>query len=152
MLKTKSRGVEKIVKRKPKVIEGHYDDCGESLKGLDDNFACHCCDEYSSSSDEDECVPILSGEASGNLPTYWFEPMLADGDDLQVRASSHCMIFNKMLAITAYLSASGEGGTICESAGGTARTTRVLIRFNDQRVKTGPNFDLVVDAGLLDPK
>ena len=29
----KSRGVEKIVKRKPRVIERHYDDCGDSLRG-----------------------------------------------------------------------------------------------------------------------
>ena len=57
-----------------------------------------------------------------------------------------------MLAITAYLSSSGEGNTICEIAGGEARTTRILIRFNDKRVSAGLNFDFVVGVDLLLPE
>ena len=45
----KSKGVEKIVKKKPKIKERHYDDCGNDLRGLGDHLACKCCDEYSSS-------------------------------------------------------------------------------------------------------
>ena len=30
----KSKGIEKVVKKKPKTIERHYDDCGDNLKGL----------------------------------------------------------------------------------------------------------------------
>ena len=34
----KSKGIEKVVKKKPEIIERHHDDCGESLKGLCEGF------------------------------------------------------------------------------------------------------------------
>ena len=33
--KNKEKGIEKVVKRKPKIIERHYDDCGDDLSFLD---------------------------------------------------------------------------------------------------------------------
>ena len=42
----KSKGIEKVVKKKPKTIERDHDDCGESLKGLCEGFTCHTCDGY----------------------------------------------------------------------------------------------------------
>ena len=67
-----------------------------------------------------------------------------------MRASGRFFLFNKMLALTTYLMSSTEGDTICEIAGGEARTTRVLVRLRDHRITTGPNFDLVADIGLTD--
>ena len=32
----KSRGIEKVVKKKPKIVEKHHDDCGDCLDGLGD--------------------------------------------------------------------------------------------------------------------
>ena len=49
----KAKGIDNIVKRKPNVIEKHYDDCGNGLGGLGEFFQCRCCDGYSSSSDEE---------------------------------------------------------------------------------------------------
>ena len=45
----KERGIEKVVKRKPKIIEKHYDDCGYDLRGLCGFQRCQCGDGYSSS-------------------------------------------------------------------------------------------------------
>ena len=56
--------------------------------------------------------------------------------------------FNKIQALTTYLVSSEDVDTICEIAGGEARTTRVLIRMNDKRFTIGPNFDLVADIDL----
>ena len=36
----KAQGIEKVVKRKPKVIERHRDDCGDDLNGLKDTCVC----------------------------------------------------------------------------------------------------------------
>ena len=54
-----------------------------------------------------------------------------------------------MIAMTTHLlTSTATEDTICEIAGGEARTTRVLIRMNDSRISTGPNFDLVADVDL----
>ena len=90
----KSKGVEKIVKKKPKVIERHRDDCGDDLRGLGDHLACRCCDVYSSSSEEEEGVPRMQGGEGNHLPIYWFEPKPSSWEDLQMRASSHFLLFN----------------------------------------------------------
>ena len=50
-----------------------------------------------------------------------------------------------------HLFSADDGDTICEIAGGEARTTRVLIRLNDKRI-IGPNFDLVADVDLTDKR
>ena len=53
-----------------------------------------------------------------------------------------------MTALTTYLINSTDGDTVCEIVGGEIRTTRVLIRLHDRRIRTGPNFDLVADIDL----
>ena len=50
--------------------------------------------------------------------------------------------------VTHLLSSKADEDTICEIAGGEARTTRVLIRMHGARISTGPNFDLVADIDL----
>ena len=65
-----------------------------------------------------------------------------------MRLGSIYGIFNTMHAMATYLLASTVGDTICEIAGGEARTTRILIRLNDPRISTGPNFDLIADIDL----
>ena len=67
-----------------------------------------------------------------------------------MRASRKFLLFNKLLALTTHLLSLDQGDTICEIAGGEARATRVLIRYNDKRISTGPNFDLVADVDLTD--
>ena len=68
----KSRGVTRVVKKKPKVIERHFDDCGENLKGLGESFSFSRCEGFSSSSDEDDGIPLIQGDVGDYLPTYWF--------------------------------------------------------------------------------
>ena len=86
------------------------------------------------------------------LPVYWFEPNLSSWEDLQMRASSHFLLFSKMLAPTSYLLSLDDGDTICEIAGGEARTTRVPIRYNDKRTTAVPNFDHVDDLSPTNPQ
>ena len=100
------------MKRKPKTIERHHDDCGDDLRGLGDSSMCKCGDIYSSSSDEDQGVPLMQGDGSGYLPTYWFEPKLASWDDLQMRASEKFLFFSHMLALTTYLLTLDDGDNV----------------------------------------
>ena len=86
------------------------------------------------------------------LPVYWFQPVLPSWEQLQMRQGLNFPLFNKMQALTTYLVSADDGDTICEVAGGEARTTRVLIRMNDKRFTAGPNFDLVADIDLTDKR
>ena len=52
------------MKKKPKVIERHRDDCGDDLRGLQDTHYCPVCGEESSSSEEEEIVPLLSSDTN----------------------------------------------------------------------------------------
>ena len=69
----KEKGIEKVAKRKPKVIERHYDDCGDDLRGLCGAFhhchGCQCGDGCSSSSDEEQGVPLMQHDESQYLPS-----------------------------------------------------------------------------------
>ena len=66
-----------------------------------------------------------------------------------MRASEHFLVFSGMPALVTHLfSSKADEDTICEIAGGEARTTRVPIRMHDSRISTGPNFDLVADIDL----
>ena len=66
-----------------------------------------------------------------------------------MRVGSNFLLFNGMPALITHLFSSKDvEDTICEIAGGEARTTRVLIRMHDKRIATGPNFDLVVGIDL----
>ena len=140
----KEKGIEHVVKRKPNVIEKHYDDCGDDLRGrcaFQRGNACQCGDGYSSSSDEESGIPILQHDQSQPLPTYWFSPVLPPWEQLQVRAGENFLLFNGLPALITHLfSTKANEDTICEIAGGEARTTRVLVRLHDPRITTGPNF------------
>ena len=92
----------------------------------------------------------MQGDEGNYLPVCWFEQKPSSWEDLQMRASGHFLLFNKMLALTTYLLSLDDGDTICEIVGGEARTTRVLVRHSDRRISTGPNFDLVADVDLTD--
>ena len=88
-------------------------------------------------------VPMLQGDGSKHLPTDWPEPKPASWDDLHMRASNNVMLFKKMLALTTHLLSLDGGDANCEISGGEARATRIVIRHNDRRVTTGPNFFLL---------
>ena len=91
----------------------------------------------------------MQHDESQYLPSYWFSPVLPTWDQLQVRAGETFLLFNKMIALTTHiLTSNATEDTICEIVGGEARTTRVLIRMNDSRISTGPNFDLVADVDI----
>ena len=57
-----------------------------------------------------------------------------------------------MQAMATHLLQFDDGDTMCEICGGEARTTIVLVRYNDREPTTGPNFDLVADVDLTDPQ
>ena len=91
--------MEKVVKRKPKFIERHVDDCGDNLQGLGDINLCQCCGEYSASSDEEQGIPLIQHNESDYLPIYWFAPFLREKDQLQMRTGSKFLLFNIMSAL-----------------------------------------------------
>ena len=97
-------------------------------------------------------LPFGPDRTGEYFPSYWFEPQLSTLDQLQMRACETFTIFNCMHALTVFLSKAPDGDAICEIAGGEARTTRVLIRQNDSRIRPGPNFDLVTDVDLAKPQ
>ena len=90
----------------------------------------------------------MQHDESQYMPAYWFSPVLPSWENVQMRAGRNFLLFNGMPALTTHLLSKDVEDTSCEIAGGEARTTRVLIRFNNQRVTTGPNVDLVADADL----
>ena len=96
----------------------------------------------------DPIVPIIRGSTSDYFPTYWFEPCATPWDDLQCRVSDTFLTFNCMKALTTHLLKFDDGDTMCEICGGEARTTRILVRYNDKRLMTGPSFDMVADINL----
>ena len=91
----------------------------------------------------------MQHDQSQYLPAYWFAPVLQPWEQLQARSCEHFLLFNCLKALNTHLfSIKAHEDTICEIAGGEARTTRVLIRLHDHRISTGPNFDLVADIDL----
>ena len=54
----KAKGIEKVAKRTPKVMERHVDGCGDNLQGLKD-VGCPCCVVESSSSDEVTALTMM---------------------------------------------------------------------------------------------
>ena len=119
-----------------------------SLEGLGDCLTCHACEDYSSSSEEEDGIPLIQGGTSDYFPNYWFEPSATPWEDLQLRVSDTFLTFNCMNATTTQLLKFDDGDTICEICGGESRATRVLVRYHDKRLTTGPNFDLVADIDL----
>ena len=97
-------------------------------------------------------VPLPTGSGSGYLPLYLFKPQLPTLDKLHMIPCDTFSVFNHLQALSVYLLNGGDGDPICEVAGGEARTTRILIRRNHNRIKPGPNFDLVTDVDLTDPQ
>ena len=122
------------------------------MKGLNDEFLCTCCEEYPASPEEEEGIPLSQGSSTDYFPSRWFEPQLEPLDQMQMRTCDDMLVFNRLTSLTAYLLSSTEGDTICEIAGGEARTTRVLIRSNDKRITTGPNLNLAADIDLTDSR
>ena len=114
--------------------------------------ACRDCNGYSSSPDEEEGVPLVQGNVGDDLPTYWPEPYYYSSSDIQLRANDNCYVFKFMMALTIHLSNYNEGDTICEIVGGEARTTKFRVRYHDKRPTGGPNFDLVADVVLTNPR
>ena len=85
------------------------------------------------------------------MSTYWFSPYNPPWDNLQLRVCDLFLTFNCMQAMTTHLLKYDDGDTMCELCGGEVRTTRVLVRYHNKKLTTGPNFDLVADIDLTEP-
>ena len=144
------QGVTRIVKKKVKYHEKHYDDCGESMEGLGaDHLLLH------GFSDDDECL-VDEDHDNSHLQVcsgiHWFTGSLSDNPALrQVRGRDQDMfVFNSMQAMETYHSRLNHTRVaVCEVAGGEARVSKVLASY---RCTVGRNFDLVTGTDLTDPK
>ena len=133
----------KTPERKTRIVEDHYDDLGDDLSGLVDDFAYLMADyvpEVSPYSDDSTDKEF----ADGLTDQYFF------GDaDATPKAVNTIKMDNWNEAMH-FLNTQGSGIDLCELCGGPeARTSQIAIR---RHMKAGRNFYLAYAVDLGDPK
>ena len=133
--KDKEAGIERTVVKRPKMVQDHHDDCGESLDSISTDLDA---DLVITDSSEDE--DVITDDIQ--LTHFWknWLPVYLENNLQYVRLDSWKHMF-------ATLQAYGTGMDIAEVCGGEARTTKVGIR---RRLRTGRNIDLVTGCDLRD--
>ena len=134
----------KFQKRKPRVVEDHYDDLGDDLSGLGDDIA-YLKADYLPEVQAPDSEESTDEEFTGDLATQFFF-----GDPTARPISTDTVRMSSMTEACTFLNNLEKGLDLCELCGGDeARTSQVAIR---RRLQAGKNFDLVVDADLGDPR
>ena len=142
-----AQGIEPIVRRKKKVVEQHFDDCGDDLSSLNIP-ACEYLVACSSDSDNDACAD----EAAG-----WIRPQLSlavvwsflgsscpDPPDLHPRAMLATSV-EEMLLVLSNPAYQSYGIEIVEICGGCGPTSYFCIR---RRLQSGQGFELITGTDL----
>ena len=148
--------IPKVKTKDLKVVEDHYDDCGDDLSAItatdEQLFTCFLCspdadcesDKSYDSEDEDVFQTMFDSTfMSWSLPG---SEESAERDVLLTRPLS--TKFSNCHDMLTYLNSSPGHHDICELFGGKGLTTQIAIR---RKLKTGPNFDVSCDIDLLDP-
>ena len=94
---------------------------------------------------------IMQGGNGDYFPTCWFLIILHHGTAFSL-AYAIPSTFNCMQVTATHLLKFDGGDTMCEVCGGEVRTTRALVRYNNKRLNTGPNVDLVAGGDLTEPR
>jgi len=142
----KEAGTPLEVKKKKKVIEDHFDDCGEDLRSLN-------IDEDSLSSQFTQQLLLDPDQSHFSLDEETTSTLITDG--LATAMFYGYVIPNYVPPLAFHtqdidlafltLNKRGSGVDISEVCGGEARASRVCVR---RKLTAGPNFDLVVDCDL----
>jgi len=134
----KEKGIE--VKRRKKIVEEHYDDCGTDLSGLGP-LDVHLTTDINDDTDPEDEV-LVAGLSVG-----WFKGSEWENHEHTTYAPNiieMCDVYHMLH----YLDDLGEGTDVCELCGGEGRvSTLAIIRS----LNTGENFDLVTNWDLNDP-
>ena len=130
----KEKGIE--VKKRTKVVEDHYDDCGHNLLGLGDDVS----ETLAHYAFENDYEPLVEG-----LCYRWFKGSDWSDDTFSTKVKT----LNSMKDLICYLNELGEGVDLVELCAGEARTSKIAIR---RHLSVGENFDLVTDWDLNDPE
>ena len=168
----KEKGIERVVKKKIKHVEDHFDDCGEDLNSLFKGHKLGMEDEPGQSTPPgtDHALDYLVDEQMMFL-IHSSDDELDDGEPSDVKrdfmegitlfmffggefpmkplANLHKVYLASPVYMQRTLEARGQGIDIAEICGGQARTTQVAVR---RKLKVGPNFDLVTDCDLTCPR
>ena len=153
----KAQGIDPktLVKKRPKIIEDHYDDCGDNLSSISTDLYAESLNEWSSDPSDGDLSDLGSEASASDLEGE------DDGAGLSLFAFYGCdhaphltMPLQCFEASTledafAVLKRTGKGLDICELCGGAARTSRLAVR---RKLKAGRNFDLVTDCDLNEPR
>ena len=134
----KEAGVERVVKKKPKVVEEHYDDCGQDLSGLGPDAVEDAADYYvtlliqpSEERYERQDLETCYEQAS-SLATYFLKGSEASVDDYWPREREGLRIttcFEEFYYVSNQVASSSyERDDVVELCGGAARVSVICCR------------------------
>ena len=135
----KEQGIEKVVKKKDKIVEDHHDDCGECLDSIvtsldaeESHFAFDQPDDWNYDAHETSVMDNIQFQ-------YFYGQTGGHHRNLVNVTVSNMEEFFKVLV--------EKPGTIdiAEICGGEARTMQLATR---RRLTTGKNFDIVAGCDL----
>ena len=157
--KAKEAGIELEVKKRPKFVQNHFDDCGEDLRSLGVTL----------DHDGTNCIP-----AATEPEDYWVDALFAEDSDSDDEGTPHmCDYLENIIGygpltdqhfylanLQVYVAkdidelilvanTKGRGVDIAEICGGEARASQLTVR---RSFRVGPNFDLVTQCDLSKPK
>ena len=135
----KEQGIEKVVKKKDKIVEDHYDDCGDCLDSIvtnldaeESHFAFDQPDDWNYDAHETSLIDNMQ------FQYFYGQPGGHHRNLVNVTVSNMEEFFKVLVE---------KPGTvdIAEICGGEARTMQLATR---RRLTTGKNFDIVAGCDL----
>ena len=147
-----AQGLEpRAVQKRKKVIEQHFDDCGENLQSLDGQIPSNLLVESVLASDEES----LSGtdsevRALANAYAQWALPStVVEGQPALHKNSTLAVDIEEMFTILSDPGHKSYGVEIVEVCGGNALTSYLCVR---RKLHSGHCFELITGTDLTDPK
>ena len=141
----KEAGLE--VRKKKKVVEEHFDDCGTDISGLgpvsDTDYA--VTELANMDEDKEEHFVSLLTQA---LEQNWFKGSEWDEISNTYKTFPNAQQIPNVYLLMTYLESVSIGVDIVELCGGEGRVSIIAIK---RKCKVGPNFDLVTSWDLNDP-
>ena len=137
--------------KRKKVVEQHFDDCGEDLSSLTGTTSSNLLVEsLLTSDDEPMSESDFSASAVANAYAQWALPsMLAEGQPRLHKNSMLAVDIEEMFAILNEPGHRGYGVEIVEICGGNALTSYLCVR---RKLHSGHCFELITGTDLTDPE
>lgn len=149
--KAKEEGKEIVKNKRPKIVQDHHDDCGEDLTSLGFRL-----EDFYISPEQSSTDQWIDASIGDILPidtiTDNIEHAMLFGPCPQL----HCYLNNLQIFVATDMTelfkvaqTKGQGVDIAEVCGGEGRASQISVR---RRLTAGPNFDLVTQCDITDPK